>query len=527
MPGASKTLWIFANGLPYHSQILKDWPKGQPILLIESNERASQLRYHQHKLVLLFSAMRHFAAWAKDQGYQVDYHPLDQTESFEKGWRSHLKRFSPSEVHILRPPDYGFLPFLEKIVKDEHIELRTHRNDLFLLDPEEFCRQQAGKRHLLMETHYRSMRKRYNILMDKEGGPEGGRWNFDADNRKGYEKGLSGRQPPIRSDDPIVREVMKLVQKEFPDNPGDARTFWWPVTREESLLHLQKFIHHELDLFGPHQDAMAIGQPFLRHALLSPLLNIGLLHPLECVEAAEKAYRNGKARLESAEAFIRQIIGWREFIYGVYWLQMPEVLKQNHLKADRDLPAFFWTGKSGMCCVDQTVDQTLEWGYAHHIQRLMIVTNFCTLAGIRPEAVLHWFMELFIDAYDWVMVPNVYGMGLFADGGFFATKPYVSSGAYVHRMSNYCQSCRYDVKQRTGPKACPFNFLYWDFMLRHETEFRRNPRMATALMGLKKLSEEDRHAFQAEAKRWFAHLDDPHSSHEGRSESPRCQSPPD
>jgi deoxyribodipyrimidine photolyase-related protein len=510
----SKTLWIFGNGLPYTSQLLSQWPKDQPILLIESQQRAGQIRYHKHKLVLIFSAMRHFAEWARAEGYQVDYHDVEDTPSFEEAWRSHCRHHKPQELHVLKPTDYGHLARLEKLAEQADCRLVAHRNDLFLIDPDEFCQQNKGKKHLLMETHYRAMRKRYEILLDRDGEPEGGRWNFDPENRKGYVKGLSGRQPLPPSRDPVVRKVMKAVDDLFADHPGNSKTFWWPVTRKEALAHLKAFIKEELDLFGPHQDAMAMDEPFLHHSLISPLLNVGLLGPLECIEMAQDAYRKGRVRLESAEAFIRQILGWREFIYGCYWLQMPGVLKLNHLKAHRSLPAFFWDGQSGMCCIDQSVQQSVDWAYAHHIQRLMVLANFCTLAGIEPKEVLHWFMELFIDAYEWVMVPNVYGMGLFADGGFFATKPYVSSGAYIHRMSNYCQSCSYDVKEKTGPKACPFNFLYWNFMLEHEEEFRRNPRMATALMGLKKLSDEQRASYQQEAKRWLKKLGGQHSSHE-------------
>lgn len=519
MRDVSKTLWVFGNGLPYTSSILESWPKDQPILLIESKQRSGQIQYHKHKLILIFSAMRHFAAWAREQGFTVDYHFIDDTPSFEEAWKKHCNEYGPAELHVLKPTDYGHLERLEKLAHASHVRLVSHRNDLFLIDPEEFNRQNHGKAHLLMETHYRSMRKRYDVLLDEAGDPEGGRWNYDAENRKGYTKGLSGQQPPPPTKDPIAKEVIHIVDRLFKDHPGEAKTFAWPVSRDEALKHLNHFIRVELDLFGPHQDTMVVGEPYMHHSLLSPMINIGLLGPLECIRAAENAYRKGKACLESTEAFVRQILGWREFIYGVYWLKMPEMSNTNALKAERHLPEFFWSGDSGMCCMDQTIGQSIDWAYAHHIQRLMIITNFCTLAGIRPDEVMGWFMELFIDAYDWVMVPNVYGMGLFADGGFFATKPYVSSGAYIHRMSNYCQSCEYDVKQKTGPKACPFNFLYWNFMIEHEKAFSRNPRMATALMGLRKLSTEQRESYQKAAHHWLKTLFSQRSSRAGHSES--------
>lgn len=481
------SLWIFGNALPYCSQVLKEWPKQAPLLLIESQERLQDYRYHKHKLILILAAMRHFAAWARQHGYTVDYYALEQGYSFEAALREHRNKFATTTLHYLKPGEYEFSAHLPQMCKQAGFKSVEHANDLFLLDLEWFITANAKKKHLLMETHYRDMRRKHHILMDKRGGPEGGKWNYDAQNRKGYRKGLCGQKTPAANQDEIVKQVQLQVEKHFKQHPGTAQSFFWPVTRPHALAQLQHFIKHELDLFGPHQDVMVQHEPLMHHSLLSAALNIGLLHPLECIHAAEDAYRRGDASLQSVEAFIRQILGWREFIWGIYWLKMPGYLDKNFFKAKKDLSPAFWNGDTGLNCVDCVIDEVQQNAYAHHIQRLMVMSNLFLLLGAAPKVVLGWFMELFIDAYDWVMVPNVYGMGLFADGGLFATKPYVSSGAYIKRMSNYCSSCQYNVAERSAADACPFNALYWEFIAEHRDFLAQNPRMALMVKQLEKL----------------------------------------
>jgi len=484
---SSCSLWIFGSALPYRSQLLAHWPKEAPLLLVESQDRAQQYRYHKHKLILIFAAMRHFAAWAQSQGFIVDYYDLEQGQSFSTALQAHCKKFCSRKIHYLKPGDFHFSSSLPQICKQAGVQPVEHANDLFLLDLDQFLKVHCNKRHLLMETHYREMRRKHRVLLDERGQPEGGKWNYDASNRKGYKKGLQGQALPPANKDRVVAEVQIMVERHFSSHPGVVDNFFWPVSRKQALAQLQHFINKELDHFGPHQDVMVQDQPFMHHSLLSAALNIGLLHPWECIEAAEKAYREGHVALQSAEAFIRQILGWREFIWGVYWLKMPHYAEENHYKAQGILQPAFWRGDTGLNCVDTVIKEATSNAYAHHIQRLMVMSNLCLLLGVAPKELLGWFMEFFIDAYDWVMVPNVYGMGLFADGGFLATKPYVSSGAYIKRMSNYCDSCRYKVAQRSGPDSCPFNALYWDFIARNKQSLAANPRMALIVKQLGKM----------------------------------------
>jgi len=485
------TFWLVGNQLPYFSRILKMIPKDTAILMIESSQRGSQFRYHKKKLVLIYSAMRHMAEWLRSADWDVHYVPLGDKETFNGAIEKHLAAMNSKDIHALIPADASQESAMKKIGEDLDIRYIWHPNDLFLIPRSEFSEWAGGKKVLLLENFYRMMRKKFGILLRSDGEPEGGIWNYDSENRLPF----SNKIKPVRSflpePDDITRQVMEEVEELFPDHPGVTTGFNYPITPEQAEAVLDDFLLHRLDQFGPYEDVMIQSEPYVYHSLLSSSLNIGLLHPQEVIRRVEELFRKGKVKLPSAEGLIRQILGWREFIHGIYWLRMPEMAQKNFLEAKRPLPDWMYTGETRMNCLRHVIGQTVDLAYAHHIQRLMVMANFMTLAGIDPGEGNRWFMEMFIDAYEWVMVPNVYGMGLYADGGGMSTKPYISSGNYINKMSNYCSSCEYDVKKKTGEDACPFNYLYWDFLDRHTDKLRSNSRMAIpyAALGKKESSE--------------------------------------
>ena len=355
-----------------------------------------------------------------------------------------------------------------------------------------------------MEWFYRWMRQEHQVLMDTDGQPVGGQWNFDEDNRQPYPKSGPGVIPPPARFEPdaLTQEVLTLVRTRFASHPGRLDDFIWPVTRAQALQALDTFIRTRLAGFGPHQDAMWDRTPFGWHSLLSVAMNLHLLHPREVIAAAEAAWREGREPLASVEGFIRQVLGWREFIRGVYWLDMPDLADANHLQAEQPLPDFFWTGETDMACLRDALQQTLQHGYAHHIQRLMVLGLYGLLAGVKPQAMADWFLAIYVDAVEWVELPNVAGMALYADGGRFTSKPYAASGAYIQRMSNHCKGCRYDPKQRVGERACPYTTLYWAFLDRHEAELAASPRTALMVKNLQRLSAEERQALREAAQTW-------------------------
>jgi deoxyribodipyrimidine photolyase-related protein len=353
-----------------------------------------------------------------------------------------------------------------------------------------------------MEHFYRHMRQSRGILMEPDGRPAGGTWNFDKANRKPFGREGPGTVPPLPRFEPdaVTQGALADVAAQFPDNPGRLDDFAWPVTREQALGALEDFIAHRLAAFGPFQDAMWTGEPFLNHSVLSAVLNLKLLDPREVVEAAVSAHRDQTAPLPSVEGFVRQVIGWREYVRGLYWTEMPGYLEHNALGADRPLPAFYWTGDTDMACLRRVIEQTLQTGYAHHIQRLMVTGLFALLLGVRPQEVHAWYLAAYVDAVEWVEAPNTLGMSQYADGGLLASKPYAASGRYIQRMSNYCTGCRYAPDQATGETACPFTTLYWDFLLRHETRFAKHPRAAMQWRNLKRLDRDDRRAIRRQAE---------------------------
>jgi deoxyribodipyrimidine photolyase-related protein len=346
-----------------------------------------------------------------------------------------------------------------------------------------------------MEHFYQNMRRKHGVLLD-DGQPAGGRWNYDVENRRGFGRPGPGElRPPLRfAPDSITQTVIGDVSQLLPDHPGQLGSFSWPVTRREALLALRDFIEHRLPAFGSHQDAMWTGQPYLNHSLLASSLNLKLLNPREVVAAAEAAWREGRVSLASAEGFIRQVLGWREYVRGIYWWSMPQYAERNALGAAEDLPAWYWTGETPMRCLQDAIGQTLEHGYAHHIQRLMVTGLYALLLGAEPEQVHRWYLSVYVDAVEWVELPNTLGMSQYADGGLMASKPYVATGKYIQRMSNHCAACRFDPAQRTGEAACPFTTLYWDFLDRHEPLLANTPRMALQLKNLARIEPTERRA---------------------------------
>jgi deoxyribodipyrimidine photolyase-related protein len=414
--------------------------------------------------------------------------------------RASIAAHRPQQVIVCEPGEYRVQQDIELVCREAGVALQIRPDSHFLCSRAEFADWARGRRELRMEYFYREMRRRHGILM-VDGEPAGGRWNFDADNRAGFPKGGPGvlPQPPQFAPDAITRDVIAKVRQRFAQHPGSLDGFFWPVTRADALRALADFIDHRLPRFGLHQDAMWTGMPFGWHSLLSAALNLKLLDPREVIAAAENAWREGHAPLPAVEGFVRQILGWREFIRGAYWLEMPGLLAANHFSHERPLPAWYWTGDTPMNCLREAIGQTLRHGYAHHIQRLMVTGNFALLAGIAPRAVHEWYLAVYVDAVEWAELPNTAGMALYANGGRFTSKPYVASGAYIGRMSNYCRGCRYDPKLRSGERACPFTVLYWNFLDRHEAAFSRNPRTALMARNVARLTAGERAAIRATA----------------------------
>jgi deoxyribodipyrimidine photolyase-related protein len=385
------------------------------------------------------------------------------------------------------------------------VEIRT--DDRFLCSPEDFALWAKGRKQSRMEYFYREMRKKYNVLMRGDE-PAGGSWNYDSKNRKPPKYDLYIPEPYFNEIDDITREVMALVSKHFPDHFGDLEPFYFAVTRQQALQTLNLFIEQRLPNFGDYQDAMIEGEPWMYHSHISFYLNCGLLLPLECVKAAEKAYQQGKAPLNAVEGFIRQIIGWREYVRGIYWLEMPEYAQKNFFDAKHNLPDFYWTADTKMNCLHQCVLETQKNAYAHHIQRLMVLGNFALIAGIDPVQVNEWFLSVYADAYEWVELPNVSGMTLFADGGYLASKPYAAGGSYINKMSDYCKNCNYKVTKKNGEDACPFNYLYWDFLIRNRDKLESNHRIGMMYKVYERMGNDKKEAITNDSKHFLKSMYD-------------------
>ena len=482
------------------------------VVMIESGSRLARYPYHQQKRVFVLSAMRHYAQNLREAGYQVDY---IGAKSIRAGMVDHLARIRPTRLMTMAASEMAARRFQTDVLPHLLAESNRSSASLTILPNSQFLserynpvpRASSGKR-VVMETFYRAMRRHFEVLIDGEGDPAGGEWNYDELNRKPLPKRIDLPLPQGWEPDEITRTVITEVEGAGEALPGygSARAFRWAVTHQQAQEALDCFIAERLRDFGPYEDAMTTRSASLFHSLLSPYLNLGLLDPLETIRAAEAAYRRGEAPIHSVEGFIRQILGWREYIYWQYWQQMPDLKQANSWQAERPLPEFFWSGKTEMNCLRHVIERVLADGYSHHIERLMVLCNFCLLSGITPSEVSDWFMALYLDAFEWVVLPNVIGMGLNADGGRTATKPYVASGSYINRMSDYCRECRFDPRQRTGQDACPFNFLYWNFLLAHEQTLRANPRLGPAVLGLSRIEEAERGELRAAAARFLDQL---------------------
>ncbi|MFC7689325.1 cryptochrome/photolyase family protein [Paeniroseomonas aquatica] len=480
-------------------------PAADVVLLAEVMGECAYVPHHKQKLVLVLSAMRHFAAALEARGVRVDYVRLDDpanTGTLSGEVARAVARHRPAGIVATFPGEYRVLADMRGWEEATGLPVDIRDDDRFLADLGWFQRWAQGRKQLRMEFFYREMRRETGLLMEGEA-PAGGAWNYDAENRRRLDRGVVPR-PRRFAPDAVTREVMALVEARFPANFGTLEEFAWPVTAAEAEAALADFIAHRLPRFGDYQDAMASGQPVLFHALVSTSMNLGLLSPRACCEAAEAAWRAGAAPLNAVEGFIRQILGWREYVRGIYWLKMPAYAGLNALEATRPLPWSWWGGETRMNCIRQTVRQTRDMAYAHHIQRLMVTGNFALLAGLDPAAVNEWYLAVYADAYEWVELPNTHGMVLHADGGVMASKPYAASGAYINRMSDYCRGCAYDVKQSTGPDACPFNALYWDFLARHAQRFAGNNRLAMPLQTLRKMPAEKLAGLRAQAAAFLA-----------------------
>jgi deoxyribodipyrimidine photolyase-related protein len=450
------------------------------VLLAEVMGECTYVPHHPKKIALVLAAMRHFAAALAAEGVRVRYIRLDDpanTQTLASEVARAVRDLRPGRIVATEPGEWRVLKDMERWGEAACVPVELREDDRFIASRADFAAWAEGRRTLRMEFFYREMRRRTGLLMEGDA-PSGGAWNFDQENRKRVPKGLRVPKPPAFPPDAVTEEVLALVTARFSSNFGRLEGFSFPVTPAEAETALSAFLRDRLPAFGDYQDAMAAGEPTLFHSLISTSLNLGLLDPLSVCRAAEAEWRAGRAPLNAVEGFIRQIIGWREYVRGLYWLKMPDYARLNALGADRALPAFYWSGDSGMACMDQAIGQTRDLAYAHHIQRLMVTGNFALLAGIDPAEINAWYLAVYADAFEWVELPNTHGMAIFADGGIMASKPYAASGKYIDRMSDYCGSCRHSVAEATGPRACPFNALYWDFLARHRARFEANPRMA-------------------------------------------------
>jgi deoxyribodipyrimidine photolyase-related protein len=438
--------------------------------------------------------MRHFAEALRAEGVRVDYVRLDDpdnTHAFSSEVARAVARHRPDQVCVTEPGEWRVWEMMLDWREDLGVPVHIREDDRFFCSRDTFAAWAQDRRQLRMEFFYRVMRRTTGYLMDGDQ-PEGGQWNFDHENRKALPRGHRLPELPRFAPDAITRAVMDLVAQQFGDHFGALEPFGWAVTRADALTALDAFIAQGLPFFGDFQDAMRTGEDFLYHAALSPYLNCGLLLPRDLCDRADAAYRAGLVPLNAVEGFIRQVIGWREFVRGIYWARMPDYAASNHLRADRPLPGFFWTGDTAMACLSESIGNTRRNAYAHHIQRLMVIGNFALLAGIAPPAIEEWFLIVYADAYEWVELPNVHGMVMHADGGVLGSKPYPASGAYINRMSDYCAGCAYDVKRRTGAGACPFNLLYWRFLAVNAEQLAANPRMALPYRHLANMPEAER-----------------------------------
>ncbi len=481
------------------------------VWMAEVAEESTQVWSSKPRTVMFLAAMRHFALALQAAGRTLHYTRLDapgNRGSLGAQLQADTLRLKPARLVMTAPGDWRVLQAIKAVAEANQLPLDIREDRHFFSSIRDFAAHAKGRKSLRMEYFYREQRKRHRVLMqsdEQDGGhgnePVGGQWNFDADNREAFSAAGPGAVPPRMCFEPdaVTREVIALINTRFASHPGRLDSFAWPVTRAQALQSLQAFIKERLPLFGRYQDAMWPGDPWLYHAHLSAALNLKLLNPREVVAAAEAAHRDGHAPLASVEGFIRQILGWREYVRGIYWTSMPGYAERNALAAQQDLPAWYWTGATDMACLRDALAQTLTHGYANHIQRLMVTGLYALMLGVQPKQVHAWYLAVYVDAVEWVELPNSLGMSQYADGGVMGSKPYIATGKYIQRMSPHCKGCRYDPAQRSGDSACPFTTLYWDFLMRHETALAKNPRMALQVKNVARLTDGQKQAVNQRA----------------------------
>lgn len=477
------------------------------VLLAEAHHEFTHVKHHKKKIAFILSAMRHFKEELKQNNYaSVVYKPLEEkihfyTDAVAEGVATH----KPSRIITFRPSSYRQWLEIQKWEASFNIPVEIREDPRFFTTPQQFKKWAGDKKALRMEFFYREVRKSKGILMDGNS-PVGGKWNYDHDNRTPPKKGLKIPAPFWVEADDITQGALKDAAHYFNSHFGDLEPFGWATTRKDALDALDYFITHKIKNFGTYQDAMVTGEPWMYHAQLSFYLNVGLLTADECVKVVECAYVEESAPLNAVEGFIRQIIGWREYVRGIYWLKMPGYKSENFFDAKRPLPALYWGHQTKMNCLKQCVKETKENAYAHHIQRLMVLGNFALLAGLDPEGVNEWYMIVYGDAFEWVELPNVTGMILFADGGFLGSKPYIAGGNYINKMSDYCKSCAYNVKEKNGKSACPFNYLYWNFLITHHDKLKTNQRLGIVNKRVRDMPDSLKQTIQQEAQDFLESL---------------------
>ncbi|AOS95980.1 Deoxyribodipyrimidine photo-lyase-related protein [Microbulbifer aggregans] len=464
--------------------------------IAEMRQETDYVKHHVQKVVAFFEAMEAFAEWLREQGKKVVHYKLDgknNTQKLGTNIAALIEERGIEKLEYQLPDEYRLDQQLKQLKDDLSIECEAFDTEHFLTSRDELAEFFEGKKSLLMESFYRHMRKRHNVLMTENGKPQGGKWNFDQSNRNKW-KG----QPKIPHEKGFrkdVRKTLKRIKAAGVEIFGniDPENFNWPTSRSDSLKVLRHFCEHLLVHFGDYQDAMDPEETYLFHSRLSFAMNSKLLHPMEVIEAVIDYWEDKKSTISinEVEGFVRQILGWREYMRGIYWKEMPSYARCNRLDNQRDLPDFYWTAETKMNCLHHAIKNSLDHAYAHHIQRLMITGNFALLLGVHPDQVDAWYLGIYIDAIEWVEITNTRGMSQFADGGLVATKPYVSSGSYIHKMSNYCEGCRYNVKEKTGEDACPFNSLYWNFLAEKRQYFEGNQRMGMMLSTLSRMDKDD------------------------------------
>ena len=480
------------------------------VLMMEVWDEATYVKHHKQKIALIFSAMRHFAEELREAGWTVDYTKLDDpanADSFTGEVASAVERHSPCAIHVTEAGEWRVRETMANWPDMFDCPVEIHRDDRFLCSQAEFEEWAEDRKTLRMEYFYREMRRKTGLLMTEDGKPVGDEWNYDSENRRPPKDGMTSPPRPLFQPDAITEDCFALVEERFGDHFGTLDAFGWPVTRDQAETAADAFFAERIEKFGPYQDAMVRGEDDLYHSMLSTSINLGLLDPLELCRRAEKAYKDGRAPINSVEGFIRQIIGWREYIRGFYWYEMPRLKEANALEATRPLPEFYWTGETDMVCLSDCIRSTRDNAHAHHIQRLMVLGNFALLSGFTPQEVQDWYLVVYADAYEWVELPNVSAMILFADGGKLASKPYAASGSYIDRMSNYCASCTYSPKKKTGEGACPFNSLYWHFMAQHRERLEKNGRIGRIYATWDRMGESRQEEYLADAQHFLDTLE--------------------